>query len=77
VVAQIEEARKDTSIARRPLIKRAALGAAGPCGAAVGILAVGPFVRNPWEGGDLASLSITGWKPLNGEIVYLRDRLPA
>lgn len=70
--AQFEETGQDIGVARRSLIKRAALGAAGLFGAAAGVLAVGPFVRNPWEGGNQAALWVTGWKPLNGETVYLR-----
>jgi ubiquinol-cytochrome c reductase iron-sulfur subunit len=33
---------------------------------------VAPLVRNPWKGGDDAALWVTGWKPVNGETVYLR-----
>ncbi|MDQ3826927.1 MAG: menaquinol-cytochrome C reductase, partial [Actinomycetota bacterium] len=74
VAAQYKEASEDVGIPRRSLITRAALGAAGLFGVAAGVLAIGPFVRQPWKGGDLASLWITGWKPLNGETVYLRFR---
>jgi ubiquinol-cytochrome c reductase iron-sulfur subunit len=35
-------------------------------------LVIAGFVRNPWKGGNQAALWITGWKPLNGETVYLR-----
>lgn len=70
--AQFEDAGEDTGIARRPLIKRAALAAAGLIGGSMALLAVGGFVRSPWKGGDQAALLITGWKPLNGETVYLR-----
>jgi ubiquinol-cytochrome c reductase iron-sulfur subunit len=74
VIAQYKEASEDVGIPRRSLITRAALGAAGLFGIAAGVLAIGPFVRQPWKGGNLASLWITGWKPLNGETVYLRLR---
>lgn len=71
-VAQFEETVQDIGIGRRSLIKRSALGAAGLFGIIAGVLAVGPFVRYPWRGGDQAALWITGWKPLGGETVYLR-----
>lgn len=58
--------------ARRPLIKRVALGAAGLLGVMAGALAIGPFVRYPWKGGDQAALWVTGWKPLSGETGCLR-----
>jgi ubiquinol-cytochrome c reductase iron-sulfur subunit len=72
VVAQYQEAGADIGMPRRSLIMRTALGAAGLFGVSAGVLAVGPFVREPWKGGDLVPLWITGWKPLNGETVYLR-----
>jgi ubiquinol-cytochrome c reductase iron-sulfur subunit len=72
VVAQYTETGEDVGIPRRSLIMRLALGAAGLFGVAAGVLAIGPFVRQPWKGGGQAALWITGWKPLNGETVYLR-----
>ena len=72
VAAQYKEAGDDVGIPRRSLITRTALGAAGLFGVAAGVLAIGPFVRQPWKGGDQAPLWITGWKPLSGETVYLR-----
>ena len=72
VAAQYKEVGDDVGIPRRSLIMRTALGAAGLFGVAAGVLAIGPFVRQPWKGGDQAPLWITGWKPLNGETVYLR-----
>jgi ubiquinol-cytochrome c reductase iron-sulfur subunit len=41
-------------------------------GLGLGIAAVAPLVRNPWKGGDDAALSVTPWKPVNGQTVYLR-----
>ncbi|RCW46088.1 menaquinol-cytochrome c reductase iron-sulfur subunit precursor [Halopolyspora algeriensis] len=70
--AKLAEIGEDTSIPRRPLIKRAMLTAAGLFGAATGVLLIGGFVRNPWAGGSQAALWVTGWKPVNGETVYLR-----
>lgn len=72
VAAQYEEVAEDVGLPRRSLIRRLAFGAAGLFGVAAGVLAVGPFVRQPWRGGGQAALWITGWKPLNGETVYLR-----
>lgn len=70
--AMFEQTSHDTGIPRRSLITRAALGAAGLFSVAAGVLAIGPFVRDPWQGGDQAAKWITGWKSLNGETVYLR-----
>jgi ubiquinol-cytochrome c reductase iron-sulfur subunit len=72
VTAQLVKAGKDTDIARRKLIVRAAGGAAGVLGLGLGIAAVAPLVRNPWKGGDEAALWVTPWRPVNGETVYLR-----
>jgi ubiquinol-cytochrome c reductase iron-sulfur subunit len=72
VTAQLVKAGQDTGIARRKLIIRAAGGAAGVFGLGLGIAAVAPLVRNPWKGGPDAALWVTGWKPVNGETVYLR-----
>ena len=72
VTAQLVKAGKDTDIARRKLIVRAAGGAAGVLGLGLGVAAVAPLVRNPWKGGDNAALWVTPWKSVNGETVYLR-----
>ncbi|TWF74163.1 menaquinol-cytochrome c reductase iron-sulfur subunit precursor [Pseudonocardia hierapolitana] len=72
VTAQLVKAGKDTDIARRKLIVRAAGGAAGVLGLGLGVAAVAPLVRDPWKGGDNAALWVTPWKPVNGETVYLR-----
>lgn len=72
VVAQLIKAGKDVGIARRSLIKRSVGAAAGVMGLGLGIAAVAPLVRNPWKGGNEAALWVTGWKPVNGEKVYLR-----
>ncbi|MFC4941959.1 ubiquinol-cytochrome c reductase iron-sulfur subunit [Pseudonocardia sp. GCM10023141] len=72
IVAQLAAAGQDTGIARRSLIKRSAGAAAGLLGLGIGIAAIAPLVRNPWKGGNDAALWTTGWKPVNGEKVYLR-----
>lgn len=70
--ARFEEAGADTGLGRRKLLRRVLLGAGALFGVTAGTLAIGPFVRNPWQGGDNAALWVTGWKPLNDETVYLR-----
>jgi ubiquinol-cytochrome c reductase iron-sulfur subunit len=72
ITAQLVKAGQDTGIARRSLIKRSAGAAAGLFGLALGIGVIAPLVRNPWKGGADAALWVTGWKPVNGETVYLR-----
>jgi ubiquinol-cytochrome c reductase iron-sulfur subunit len=72
VVAQLAKAGEDTSIARRSLILRSAGAAAGVFGLGFGIATIGPLIRDPWKGGSEAALWTTGWKPVNGETVYLR-----
>jgi quinol---cytochrome c reductase iron-sulfur subunit len=72
VTGQLTQAGRDTGIARRSLIKRGAGAAAGMLGLGLGIAAIAPLVRNPWKGGPDAALWVTGWRPVNGETVYLR-----
>lgn len=72
VLAQLAQAGKDTSIARRKLIIRTAGLAAGVFGVGLGLAAVAPLVRDPWKGRENADLWVTGWKPIDGEEVFLR-----
>lgn len=72
VIAQLAKAGKDTTIARRSLIKRAAGAAGGVLGLGLGVAALAPLIHNPWKGGDDAELWVSAWTPLNGEKVYLR-----
>jgi ubiquinol-cytochrome c reductase iron-sulfur subunit len=72
VIGQLVEAGRDTDIARRTMIKGSAGLAAGVFGIGLGIFAVAPLVRNPWKGGPDAALWHSGWRPANGETVYLR-----
>jgi ubiquinol-cytochrome c reductase iron-sulfur subunit len=72
VIAQLAKAGQDTDIGRRKLIVRSAGAAAGIFGLGFGIATVAPLIRNPWKGGPNAELWTTGWKPLNGEMIYLR-----
>jgi ubiquinol-cytochrome c reductase iron-sulfur subunit len=72
VVAQVVQAGKDTGIARRKVIAGSAGLAAGVLGVGLGVAAVAPLVRNPWKGGPEAALWTSGWRPVNGETVYMR-----
>ena len=72
VVAQLVQAGKDTGFARRRMILGTAGLATGIFGLGLGIAAVAPLVRNPWKGGSDAALWHSGWRPVNGETVYLR-----
>ena len=72
VVAQVQEAGRQSGLARRKMIIGAAGLATGVLGLGVGVAAVAPLVRDPWKGGDQAALWTTGWRPANGETVYLR-----
>ena len=72
VIAQLGAAGKDTDIARRKLITTSAAAATGVFGLGLGIATLAPLIRDPWKGGPEAALWVTGWKPLNGETVYLR-----
>ena len=72
VIAQVAKAGEDTSIGRRSLILTSAGAAAGIFGLGFGIATIGPLVRDPWKGGPEAALWTTGWRPVNGETVYLR-----
>jgi ubiquinol-cytochrome c reductase iron-sulfur subunit len=72
VVAQVVQAGKETGIGRRKMIAGSAGLAAGVLGLGLGVAAVAPLVRNPWKGGNEAALWTTGWRPVDGETVYLR-----
>ena len=72
LVAQVAKAGEDSSIGRRSLILTSAGAAAGIFGLGFGIATIGPLVRDPWKGGSEAALWTTGWRPVNGETVYLR-----
>jgi ubiquinol-cytochrome c reductase iron-sulfur subunit len=72
IIAQLADAGKTTDIGRRKLIIRSAGAAGGIFGIGILIGALGPLIRNPWKGGDDAALWVTGWRPENGETVYMR-----
>ncbi|MGE3287450.1 MAG: ubiquinol-cytochrome c reductase iron-sulfur subunit [Pseudonocardia sp.] len=72
VLAQLEKAGSDTTIARRSMIKRSAVAAAGVFGLGLTVAAVAPLVRNPWKERAQAPLWVTGWGSTDGETVYLR-----
>ena len=75
--ARLRQAGVESGLAGRRVARRVLLAAVGAFGAIAGVLAVGTFVRNPWRGGDMAALWITGWRSLQGETVYLRQALAA
>ncbi|TCK25084.1 ubiquinol-cytochrome c reductase iron-sulfur subunit [Pseudonocardia endophytica] len=72
VMAQLADAGRSTTIGRRKLIQRSAGAAAGIFGVGVGVIAIGGLIKNPWAEGDDSPLWHTGWRPENGETVYLR-----
>jgi quinol---cytochrome c reductase iron-sulfur subunit len=72
VIAQLAKAGKDTDIGRRKLITASAGAATGIFGIGFGVAALAPLIRDPWKGGPDAELWTTGWKPLNGETIFLR-----
>ncbi len=71
-LAQVADAGKGTTIGRRKLIIRSAGLAAAVAGIGTGVVALGGIIRNPWAEGENAPLWHTGWRPENGETVYLR-----
>lgn len=76
ILAELFDAGNRSTIARRSLIKRSALGAAGMMGLGLGIFAIGGFVRNPWSKAQAPedTLAHTGWyqPPGDTEKVFLR-----
>ncbi|HKN53960.1 MAG TPA: ubiquinol-cytochrome c reductase iron-sulfur subunit [Amycolatopsis sp.] len=74
ILAHLADAGNRSTIARRSLIKRTAIGGAGALGLAAAALPLAGFIKNPWEKTDTReSLWHTGWQPnYPGEKVYLR-----
>lgn len=72
IAAELADAGQRSTIARRPLIKRAAAGAAGLFGLTLVVLPLGGFIRNPWRTNGPDSLWHTGWESTDGEKVFLR-----
>ncbi|ANY10309.1 menaquinol-cytochrome C reductase [Pseudonocardia sp. HH130630-07] len=72
VMAQLADAGTQTTLGRRKLILRSAGLSAAVIGVGTGVIALGGIVRNPWAEGEEAPLWHTGWRPENGETVYLR-----
>ncbi|HEY8373388.1 MAG TPA: ubiquinol-cytochrome c reductase iron-sulfur subunit [Pseudonocardiaceae bacterium] len=71
--ALLADAAETSGIGRRSLIKRTLGFAGGAFGLGAGVFALGGLIRNPWAHSDSPdSLWHTGWKPENGERVYLR-----
>jgi ubiquinol-cytochrome c reductase iron-sulfur subunit len=74
ILAQLADAGNRSTIARRSLIKRSAIGGAGVLGLAAAALPVASFIKDPWKDtNNQDSLWHTGWLPrFKGEKVYLR-----
>jgi ubiquinol-cytochrome c reductase iron-sulfur subunit len=74
ILAHLADAGSRSTIARRSLIKRTAIGGAGVLGLAAAALPVASFIKDPWKDTNNAdSLWHTGWQPrFQGEKVYLR-----
>ncbi|WP_222131253.1 ubiquinol-cytochrome c reductase iron-sulfur subunit [Pseudonocardia sp. C8] len=72
VMAQLADAGNSTTLGRRKLIIRTAGLSAAVLGVGTGVIALGGIVRDPWAEGEEAPLWHTGWRPENGETVYLR-----
>ncbi len=73
VIAELADAGNRSTIARRSLIKRTAGLGAGVFGLGVLAVPLGALIKNPWADSESKnSLWHTGWKPENGEKVYLR-----
>ncbi|GAA2864062.1 ubiquinol-cytochrome c reductase iron-sulfur subunit [Pseudonocardia halophobica] len=71
--ATFAEAGAHTGFGRRALIRRLGLTGLGVVGILGGLVAIGGLVRNPWKEGGDAPLWTTGWKPVGGETVFLRE----
>jgi ubiquinol-cytochrome c reductase iron-sulfur subunit len=73
VAAEFRDASTRSGLNRRTAFKRVAATSAGLFGVGLGVMAIGPLVRDPWKHSDSPeSLWHTAWKPINGETVYLR-----
>ncbi|PWK84617.1 Rieske Fe-S protein [Lentzea atacamensis] len=73
VAAEFRDAATRSGLRRRTLFRRVAATSAGLFGVGLGVMAIGPLVRDPWKRSDSPdSLWHTGWKAANGETVYLR-----
>ncbi|AHH95342.1 ubiquinol-cytochrome c reductase iron-sulfur subunit [Kutzneria viridogrisea] len=73
VLAELADAGVRSGITRRNLVKRSAGLGAGVMGLGLVALPLGGMLKNPWADKESPdSLLHTGWKPQNGEKVYLR-----
>jgi ubiquinol-cytochrome c reductase iron-sulfur subunit len=75
ILAQLSDAGSRSTIARRSVIKRSALGGAGVLGAGIGVFVLGGLLRNPHaQSSGPDGLLHTGWlsKPGDTEKVFLR-----
>ncbi|MCX2948856.1 ubiquinol-cytochrome c reductase iron-sulfur subunit [Lentzea sp. NEAU-D7] len=73
LVATVTDAAERSGVARRSLFRRTAGLGAAVLGAGAGVVALGGFVRDPWDSGrGEDTLWRTPWRSHNGEKVYLR-----
>jgi ubiquinol-cytochrome c reductase iron-sulfur subunit len=73
VAAEFADAAERGGLRRRAVLGRAFGLGGGLFGLGLGVLAIGPLVRDPWKDSDgKDSLWHTGWKPERGEVVRLR-----
>ncbi|HEX3787090.1 MAG TPA: ubiquinol-cytochrome c reductase iron-sulfur subunit [Pseudonocardiaceae bacterium] len=75
VLAELADSGVRSTIARRSLIKRSALGAAGVMGLGLVVFPLGGFLKNPWSKSQPPedTLAHTGWyEPKGGERVFIR-----
>ncbi|MEV0681862.1 ubiquinol-cytochrome c reductase iron-sulfur subunit [Actinosynnema sp. NPDC050436] len=73
VLAELADAGERSTLGRRSLIKRTAGLGAGVFGLGVLAVPLGGLIKNPWADSESKdSLWHTGWKPENGEKIYLR-----
>ncbi|MCP2260094.1 menaquinol-cytochrome c reductase iron-sulfur subunit precursor [Streptoalloteichus tenebrarius] len=70
--ALLGDAAATTGLGRRSMIKRSVGFAGGMFAVGAGLFTLGGLVRDPWKTDDKDSLWHTGWKPENGEKIYLR-----
>lgn len=77
VVATLTDARQQAGLRRRSVFGSAMAAGLGALGASLGVVGIGAFVRDPWDGHGQPgnpedTLRHTGWYSPTGETVYLR-----
>jgi ubiquinol-cytochrome c reductase iron-sulfur subunit len=72
VAAIYAETAQDVGLSQHSMLRRSVLASGGLFGLGCAFLALGGFIRNPWNGRKQAALWFTGWRPMASEKVYLR-----